>query len=113
LQEQHKNILSTTSCREVLDIDSFSVITDPLSSMLERSVKTQEFWNQAFLAALSHLPAPEAKKEADLAVELYVSHWQTDHSAQAALLGRILNRLAVGAILYVAVLAIALSYLRG
>lgn len=81
--------------------------------MPEHSVKTQEFWNQAFLAALSHLPAREAKREADLAVELYISHWRTDQSEKAALLGRILNGLALGFVLYGAVLAIALSYLRG
>jgi hypothetical protein len=81
--------------------------------MPEHSVKTQEFWNQAFLAALSHLPAQEAKREADLAVELCILHWQNDRSAQANRVKKILNGLAFGFVLYVALLAIALSYFRG
>lgn len=40
-------------------------------------MKVDKFWNQAFLAALSRLPAHEAKIEADLATELCISHWQS------------------------------------
>jgi len=36
----------------------------------------EDFWNAAFLAALSRLPAKRAKKEADAALDLCVGHWQ-------------------------------------
>ena len=41
-------------------------------------MKMKKFWNKAFIAALNRLPAEEAKKEADLAIELCVAHWQTN-----------------------------------
>jgi hypothetical protein len=40
-------------------------------------MKVQTFWNKAFLAALTRLPANEAKIEADLATELCIEHWQS------------------------------------
>lgn len=36
----------------------------------------EEFWNQAFLAALARLPLKRAKKEADDATKLCIAHWQ-------------------------------------
>lgn len=36
----------------------------------------EEFWNQAFLAALGRCSADEAKSEADRALLLCVAHWQ-------------------------------------
>lgn len=36
----------------------------------------EDFWNQAFLAALSRLPAAKAKKEADLATLMCIDHWK-------------------------------------
>ncbi|MCC4613686.1 hypothetical protein LL963_16575 [Xanthomonas campestris pv. esculenti] len=39
-------------------------------------MKVEQFWNKAFLAALTRLPADEARAEADKATELCISHWQ-------------------------------------
>lgn len=39
-------------------------------------MKIEEFWNKAFIAALSRLPADQAKAEADLATRLCIRHWQ-------------------------------------
>lgn len=36
----------------------------------------QEFWNRAFIAALSRLPPKRAKKEADEATQLCIEQWQ-------------------------------------
>lgn len=41
-----------------------------------KAMSISEFWNQAFISALSRLPAPEAKEEADAALELCILHWQ-------------------------------------
>lgn len=35
----------------------------------------EEFWNQAFLAALHRLPVPQAKLEADEATNTCIDHW--------------------------------------
>lgn len=35
-----------------------------------------KFWNQAFIAALTRLPAEQAKIEADKALEIAIEHWQ-------------------------------------
>ncbi len=35
----------------------------------------EDFWNRAFLAALSRLPVADAKKEADLATKTCIEHW--------------------------------------
>ena len=35
----------------------------------------EEFWNQAFLAALGRLSAPRAKQEADRATKICMDHW--------------------------------------
>lgn len=43
----------------------------------------EDFWNSAFLAALSRLPAALAKEEADVATELCIQHWQTNHHRSA------------------------------
>ncbi|MCS3747162.1 hypothetical protein NYQ43_04410 [Xanthomonas translucens pv. translucens] len=40
-------------------------------------MKVEQFWNKAFLAALTRLPADEAKAEADKATELCIGHWQS------------------------------------
>lgn len=37
----------------------------------------ESFWNQAFIASLSRLPAEEAREEADKATELCIAHWQS------------------------------------
>lgn len=39
-------------------------------------MKVSEFWNHAFLAAMSRVPASEAKAEADAATELCLQHWR-------------------------------------
>ncbi|WP_157664571.1 hypothetical protein [Stenotrophomonas maltophilia] len=39
----------------------------------------EDFWNSAFLAALSRLPAKQAKKEADSATDLCIAHWQDQY----------------------------------
>lgn len=38
----------------------------------------EDFWNQAFIAALSRLPVAEAKKEADLATNTCIDHWHAN-----------------------------------
>lgn len=38
----------------------------------------EQFWNQAFLAALTRLPADDAKLEADKATQLCIEHWQSN-----------------------------------
>ncbi|WDJ35698.1 hypothetical protein [Xanthomonas campestris] len=40
-------------------------------------MKVEQFWNKAFLAALTRLPADEAKAEADKATELCINHWRS------------------------------------
>ena len=37
-----------------------------------------EFWNQAFLAALTRLPADNARQEANAATALCIRQWQPD-----------------------------------
>ena len=39
------------------------------------NMKVQTFWNKAFLAALTRLPADEAKVEADKATALCIERW--------------------------------------
>lgn len=39
-------------------------------------MRIQDFWNQAFIAALGRLPLHEAKAEADGALALCIEHWQ-------------------------------------
>lgn len=41
-------------------------------------MKVEQFWNKAFLAALTRLPADEAKAEADKATNLCIKHWQAN-----------------------------------
>lgn len=41
-------------------------------------MKIEKFWNQAFLAALTRLPAEEAKKEADQATEICIEFWRSN-----------------------------------
>lgn len=36
----------------------------------------EDFWNQAFLSALTRCPAEEAKEEANRALEICIEHWQ-------------------------------------
>ncbi|MBB4129651.1 hypothetical protein VDG03_19380 [Xanthomonas campestris pv. raphani] len=36
----------------------------------------EEFWNQAYLAALSRVPPQQAKANADEATEICIAHWQ-------------------------------------
>ena len=36
----------------------------------------EEFWNQAFLAALTRLQCDEAEQEADRATERCIAHWR-------------------------------------
>lgn len=40
-------------------------------------MKIEEFWNLAFVHALSRLPAAKAKAEADKATKLCIEHWQS------------------------------------
>ncbi|MDN8644016.1 hypothetical protein Q0S19_05970 [Stenotrophomonas indicatrix] len=37
----------------------------------------EEFWNSAYIAALTRLPARDARREADLATELCIEHWRS------------------------------------
>jgi hypothetical protein len=37
----------------------------------------EEFWNAAFIAALSRCPVDQAKAEADLALARCIEHWQS------------------------------------
>jgi hypothetical protein len=41
-------------------------------------MKVEEFWNKAFLAALTRLAVEEAKIEADKATALCIAHWQSE-----------------------------------
>jgi hypothetical protein len=43
-------------------------------------MKIEQFWNQAFLAALTRLSATEAKEEADAALALCLKHWIKERS---------------------------------
>jgi len=38
----------------------------------------EEFWNQAFLAALTRLPVKQAKREADEATQACIDHWHAN-----------------------------------
>jgi hypothetical protein len=40
-------------------------------------MRIQDFWNQAFLAALTRLPANEARDEADRATLIGIEQWGT------------------------------------
>lgn len=40
-------------------------------------MRIEEFWNSAFLSALTRLPADEAKTEADKATQICIAHWQS------------------------------------
>lgn len=39
-------------------------------------MKIEEFWNQAFLAALCRLPPADAKADADLSTQICIEHWE-------------------------------------
>lgn len=43
----------------------------------------EDFWNQAFLSALIRLPAQDAKKEADTALQIGIDHWQSKNLSWA------------------------------
>ncbi|MEE5092557.1 hypothetical protein V2H26_21725 [Xanthomonas euvesicatoria] len=40
-------------------------------------MKIEEFWTQAFLAALGRVAPEQAKIEADEATEISIAHWQS------------------------------------
>jgi len=40
-------------------------------------MNVEEFWNSAYIAALTRLPARAARREADLATELCIEHWRS------------------------------------
>lgn len=44
-----------------------------------------EFWNQAFIAGLTRLPADQAKKEADAALAIAIEHWRAVAKDRGAL----------------------------
>lgn len=46
-------------------------------------MKVEQFWNKAFLAALTRLSAEEAKIEADKATDLCIQHWQSNYRRSA------------------------------
>lgn len=46
-------------------------------------MKIEDFWNQAFIAALSRLPPEEAKGNADLATQLCIEHWHANRNHTA------------------------------
>lgn len=41
-------------------------------------MKIEEFWNQAFLAALTRLPPAKAKLDADTATQMCIAQWQAN-----------------------------------
>lgn len=41
-------------------------------------MKIEKFWDSAFIAALNRLPVDDAKKEADLATQVCIEHWQAN-----------------------------------
>ncbi|MCC8613064.1 hypothetical protein LN450_06045 [Xanthomonas euvesicatoria pv. euvesicatoria] len=41
-------------------------------------MKIEDFWNQAFIAALARLPVAEAKQEATNALNACIDHWSDD-----------------------------------
>ena len=43
----------------------------------------QEFWNQAFIAALHHLPAASARVQADEATRICIEQWQDQRQTWA------------------------------
>lgn len=38
----------------------------------------EEFWNKAFLAALTRLPPKEAREDADQATQICIDRWQKE-----------------------------------
>ena len=40
-------------------------------------MKIEDFWNQAFLAALCRLSPAEAKADADLSTQMCIEHWES------------------------------------
>ncbi|WP_267087019.1 hypothetical protein [Xanthomonas sacchari] len=44
----------------------------------EKLMTIAEFWNHAFLAALSRLPPEQAKVDADQATTICIEHWQAN-----------------------------------
>ena len=45
----------------------------------------EDFWNQAFLACLSRVPAEDARKEADKALRICLEHWIAHKSKYSAI----------------------------
>ncbi|MBO9719165.1 MULTISPECIES: hypothetical protein [Xanthomonas] len=41
-------------------------------------MKIEDFWNQAFIAALTRLPVEQAKKEATDALNACIDHWNEE-----------------------------------
>jgi hypothetical protein len=44
----------------------------------------EDFWNQAFLAALTRCPVVEAKSEADKALKACIEQWQSNNTEWSA-----------------------------
>ena len=42
----------------------------------ENTMTVAEFWNNAFISALSRVAAVDAREEANTALELAIQHWQ-------------------------------------
>lgn len=55
---------------------------NPTISIIAMDIET--FWNHAFLFALGRTSPEEAKKEADLATDLCIAHWQSHAQRRSA-----------------------------
>jgi hypothetical protein len=62
--------------RVSVDLTNINILIIFYLSIEEMNMTIEEFWNQAFLAALNRVAAKEAKIEADTATELCILHWQ-------------------------------------
>ncbi len=60
----------------MLDTPPSSVITAIYFADIWHDMTIEDFWTQAFLAALARVPAEEAKKQADIATKLCIERWQ-------------------------------------
>jgi hypothetical protein len=49
----------------------------PQACPVGKIMTIEDFWNQAFLSALTRCPAGEAKLEADVALQICIEHWQS------------------------------------
>lgn len=58
----------------------------------------EEFWNRAFLAALTRLPVADAKKEADLATNTCIDHWHANWTNRSLVNAPRVQDIAIGSV---------------